>query len=147
VLQNKARTNNIGNSSNNQSSHDVGSRYSFLLYYRKSDELRIVNNRGARDVKYSHTCQTFHEFRNQCNSSKTVKTVNFQAFRGRSLSQKLEIFKRVLRQSHQSFILLVKTWIEDTAGDDLGRLRQGKMVFCHYLRRRRLSKNESRQAP
>jgi hypothetical protein len=47
-------------------------------------------------------------------------------FRGRSLSQKLRIFKRVLRQSHQSFILLVKTWIEDTAGDDRGRLRQGK---------------------
>jgi hypothetical protein len=47
-------------------------------------------------------------------------------FRGRSLSQKLGIFKRVLRQSHQSFILLVETWIEDTAGGDRGRLRQGK---------------------
>ena len=36
-------------------------------------------------------------------------------FRGRSLSQKL---KRVLGQSHQSLILFVKTWIEDT--DDRG---------------------------
>jgi hypothetical protein len=78
-------------------------------------------------------------------------------FRGRSLSQKLGIFKRVLRQSHHPFILLVKTWIEDTAGDDRGSLRQGKakqllngmmvrMVFCRCLRRRRLFKNESRQA-
>jgi len=32
----------------------------------------------------------------------------------------------VLRQSRQPFILLVKTWIEDTARDDRGRLRQGK---------------------
>ena len=32
----------------------------------------------------------------------------------------------MLRQYHQSFILPVKTWIEDTAGDDRGRLRQGK---------------------
>ena len=51
-------------------------------------------------------------------------------FRGRSLSQTLGIFKRVLRQSHQSFILLVKTWIEDTLGDDRGRHRQGRQSSC-----------------
>jgi hypothetical protein len=53
-------------------------------------------------------------------------------FRGRSLSQKLGIFKRVLAigQSHQSFILLVKTWIEDTVGDDRGRPRQGRQSSC-----------------
>jgi hypothetical protein len=51
-------------------------------------------------------------------------------FRGRSLSQKL---KHVLRQSHQSFILLVKTWIEDTVGDKPGRSpthQQGRQSSC-----------------
>ena len=47
-------------------------------------------------------------------------------------SQQLGIFKRarVLGQSHQSFILLVKTWIEDTVGDDRGRPRQGRQSSC-----------------
>ena len=64
----------------------------------------------------------------ECNNSKTLDSEdsedsqdvepeqeNMKQFRGRSLSQKL---KRVLGQSHQSLILFVKTWIEDT--DDRG---------------------------
>jgi hypothetical protein len=44
-------------------------------------------------------------------------------FSGRSLS---EIFKRVLRQSHQTFDDLIKAWIHDTPGDNYGPLRQRK---------------------
>jgi hypothetical protein len=51
VLRNKARTHNMGDSSNNQSGHDVGG-----------------------NLICSHTYQTFHELRNPCNNSKTVKT-------------------------------------------------------------------------
>ncbi|KAN0079238.1 hypothetical protein V8E54_004452 [Elaphomyces granulatus] len=47
-------------------------------------------------------------------------------FSGRSLSEKLEIFKRVLRQSHQTFDDLIKAWIHDTPGDNYGPLRQRK---------------------
>lgn len=46
-------------------------------------------------------------------------------FAGKSLSEKLAIFKGVLRQSHQSFSDLIKAWIHETA-DDRGPLRQRK---------------------
>ena len=36
------------------------------------------------------------------------------------------IFKRILRQSHQPFSNLIKAWIDDTAGVDRGPLRQRK---------------------
>jgi len=49
-----------------------------------------------------------------------------KGFTGKSLSEKLGIFKRILRQSHQSFNDLIKAWIDDTAGDDHGPLRQRK---------------------
>lgn len=48
-------------------------------------------------------------------------------FDRKSLNEKLELFKRVLRKSHQTFSDLIKAWIHDTPGDNChGPLRQRK---------------------
>ena len=48
-------------------------------------------------------------------------------FDWKSLNEKLELFKRVLRKSHQTFSDLIKAWIHDTPGDNChGPLRQRK---------------------
>jgi hypothetical protein len=44
--------------------------------------------------------------------------------RARSLSQKLGIFKRVLRQSHLSFILLVKLGLKIQTGDVIRKAKK-----------------------
>ena len=81
-------------------------------------------------------------------------------FDRKSLNEKLELFKRVLRKSHQTFSDLIKAWIHDTPGDNChGPLRQRKakqivdliygkmrMDFFHYLRKRSRSMKGLQQA-
>jgi hypothetical protein len=64
-------------------------------------------------------------------------------FSGRSLSEKLDIFKCVLRQSHQTFDDLIKAWIHDTPGGNYGSLRQREANRILDL----IWQNESRLLP
>jgi hypothetical protein len=60
-------------------------------------------------------------------SSKLSDDELMEQFAGRSFDDKLAIFRRILRQSHQSFNDFIKAWMHDTAGDtDYGPLRQKK---------------------
>jgi hypothetical protein len=52
----------------------------------------------------------------------TILVVNYELveqFSCRSFGDKLAIFRRILRQSNQSFDDFIKTWIRDTAGDTM----------------------------
>jgi hypothetical protein len=48
-------------------------------------------------------------------------------FARKSLNEKLAIFKKVLRQSDQTFSDLIKAWIHDTAGGDHGSVLERKV--------------------
>lgn len=111
----------------------------FLFHYRKSDELKwpttethTTSNAATRARPFTKVRESVQQPEDSGDSEdregvedmdKLSDDEIVKQFRGRSLNQKLEIFKRVLRQSHRSFI---KTWIEDMTGDGQGRLRQRK---------------------
>lgn len=86
--------------SNNQINHDIGDKYSFLLYYRKSNQLKTVDNRGTRRRMQSHvprvqeSVQRLEDSENseevERNMDKLSDNENFKQFRGRSLHQTLE---------------------------------------------------------
>jgi hypothetical protein len=77
-------------------------------------------------------------------------------FDRKSLNEKLELFKRVLRKSHQTFSDLIKAWIHDiTAMGHYGKEKPNKsltlygkmrMDFFRYSRKRSRSMKGLQQA-
>ena len=73
----------------------------------------MVNNRGAHEqLEDSESSEDTEDVEQE---QENMNYRMMKRFHGRSLCQKLEIFKRVLRQSHQSFIL-VKTGLKTQQG-------------------------------
>jgi hypothetical protein len=89
------------------------------------------SDRQGRSTKMQTRSKSSQQGRHD-SSSKLSDDELVEQFSGRSFGDKLAIFRRILRQSHQSFDDFIKAWIRDTAGDayhGTGRQKKAKQIL------------------
>lgn len=90
------------------------------------------SDREGTSTKMQTRSKSSQQGRHDSISSKLSDDELVEQFSGRSFGDKLAIFRRILRQSHQSFDDFIKAWIRDTAGDTYhgtGRQKKAKRIL------------------